>query len=97
MGKILRLKMMFTYNIIWWLSDNKGFASSRTRSQMKTMKMKKLSALMLILVMAFLSVGSTGCAVTKSDFHKKKWKIRKSHPPVQRYYNKWRLFDQHRD
>jgi hypothetical protein len=64
---------------------------------MKTLKSINIPTLIMAILMVFTLVGTTGCASTKSDFHKKKWKIRKSQPPVQRYYNKWHMGDKHRN
>ncbi|WP_306644118.1 hypothetical protein [Sanyastnella coralliicola] len=60
------------------------------------MNAKKLVSIFFIAILVALSGGATGCKVQKNDFHKKKWKIKKGHPPVQRYYNKWSPFNPHR-
>lgn len=59
-------------------------------------RLKNVYTFALILAMAVMIVGSSGCKVQKNDFHKKKWAIKKGHPPVQRYYNKWSPLNPHR-
>lgn len=62
------------------------------------MRYPRIHKVLLTALMAILLVGfSTGCKVHKNDFHKKKWKIKKGHPPIQRYYNKWSPFNPHRE
>ncbi len=58
-------------------------------------QLKRLKVLLILPFMVFMFVG-TGCHVQKNDFHKKKWKIKKGHPPIQRYYNKWSPLNPHR-
>lgn len=64
---------------------------------MKTVMSKVIRTMMLASVVALLGMSMSSCSVQKNDFMKKKWKIRKGHPPVQRYYNKWSPFNPHRD
>jgi hypothetical protein len=59
-------------------------------------RLKQVYTIGLILTIVLMIVGGTGCKVQKNDFHKKKWAIKKGHPPVQRYYNKWSPLNPHR-
>jgi hypothetical protein len=58
--------------------------------------MKRFGILLVTLLLITAGMGSTGCKVHKNDFHKKKWAIKKGHPPIQRYYNKWSPLNPHR-
>lgn len=58
--------------------------------------MRRLYVLGVIIALMVPVMGSTGCKVQKDDFSKKKYKIRKGYPPVQRYYNKWSPLNPHR-
>ncbi|MCB0761577.1 MAG: hypothetical protein KDC12_08650 [Flavobacteriales bacterium] len=47
----------------------------------------------ILMVAAMLSVlGVSSCSSQKTEFQKKKYKIRKGRPPAQRYYNKYSIF-----
>ncbi|NQX91796.1 MAG: hypothetical protein HRT74_06680 [Flavobacteriales bacterium] len=56
------------------------------------MKRKLLIALSIIAI----AMAAPGCKSQKTEFVKKKWKIKKGKPPSQRYYNKWSLFNPNR-
>lgn len=54
--------------------------------------MKGRRLLMILFFGVVLSFSQSGCQVQKNEFLKKKYKIKKDYPPIQRYYNKSSLF-----
>lgn len=55
------------------------------------MKLLKRSSFLLVACLMCVAMGTSSCTVHKSEFSKKKWKIKKGYPPVQKYYMKWSI------
>lgn len=82
--------MVLILRLCLTLTDNDQLMLTVKIVERKTKKVKKLITLMF--VVCLIGMGS-GCQVQKNEFAKKKWKIKKGHPPAQRYFNKWSLFN----